>query len=200
MGQACDSLYKKSDSTIMTYSTFKHAVTLGLAVLKTGDPSGTTCTTVEPGQNYKVQGTLLDPLTGTWLQGKTITFTADDPITISGKTTNLNGFYSGSQTAPGTSGTYDIQSHFAGDALYNSRDSVTRTLTVSSPSIASSTTDAECSTAKDLLPMMKILQVMGMMTKVNKMVVKTIEDRTIEQLQTIIIELPIGRVVSGVRQ
>jgi peptidoglycan/xylan/chitin deacetylase (PgdA/CDA1 family) len=138
---AGDSLYKKSDSTIRTYSTVKHAVTLGLAVLKTGDPSGTTSTTVEPGQNYKVQGTLRDSLTGTWLQGKTITFTADDPITISGKTTNLNGFYSGSQTAPGTSGTYDIQSHFAGDALYSSRDSVTRTLTVSSPSIAASTTD-----------------------------------------------------------
>lgn len=53
---------------------------------------------------------------------------------------------------------------------------------------------------KNLLPMMKILQVMGMMTKVNKMVVKTIEDRTIEQLQTVIIELPIGSVISGVRQ
>jgi hypothetical protein len=64
---AGDSLYKKSDSTIRTYSTVKHAVTLGLAVLKTGDPSGTTDTTVEPGQNYKVQGTLRDPLTGTWL-------------------------------------------------------------------------------------------------------------------------------------
>jgi hypothetical protein len=146
---AGDSLYKKSDSTIRTYSTVKHAVTLGLAVLKTGDPSGTTSTTVEPGQNYKVQGTLRDSLTGTWLQGKTITFTADDPITISGKPTNLNGFYSGSQTAPGTSGTYDIQSHFAGDALYSSRDSVTRTLTVSSPSIAASTTDAERSTAEE---------------------------------------------------
>jgi hypothetical protein len=52
----------------------------------------------------------------------------------------------------------------------------------------------------NLLPMMKILQVTGMMTKVNKMVVKTIEDRTIEQLQTVIIELPIGSVISGVYQ
>ncbi len=39
---AGDSLYKKSDSSIRTYSTVKHAVTLGLAVLKTGDASGTT--------------------------------------------------------------------------------------------------------------------------------------------------------------
>jgi Ca2+-binding RTX toxin-like protein len=49
------------------------------------------------------------------LNGKTITFTADDPITIADKTTNLNGFYSGSQAAPTTVGTYNIQSHFAGD-------------------------------------------------------------------------------------
>lgn len=145
---AGDSLYKKSDSTVRTYSTVKHAVTLGLAVLKTGDPSGTTSTTVAPGENYKVQGTLRDQLTGSWLQDKTITFTADDPITITDKTTNQNGFYSGSQAAPTTAGTYNIQSHFAGDDLYNSRDSVTRTLTVSSPS-SSSTSDEERSTLEE---------------------------------------------------
>ena len=89
------------DSSIRTYSTLKHAVTIGLAVLKTGDSSGTTSTTVGAGENYKVQGTLNDPLTGT-LKDKTITFTASDPIKISGKITNTNGFYSGSQAAPGT--------------------------------------------------------------------------------------------------
>ncbi|MFL6524055.1 MAG: polysaccharide deacetylase family protein [Nitrososphaera sp.] len=128
---AGDTLYKKSDSSIRTYSTVKHAVSLGLAVLKTGDASGTTSTTVDSGGSYKVQGTLNDPLTNTLLSGKTITFTADAPITISDKTTNTNGFYSATQTAPSNTGTYNIQSHFAGDDLYSSKDSQTRTLTVS---------------------------------------------------------------------
>jgi peptidoglycan/xylan/chitin deacetylase (PgdA/CDA1 family) len=128
---AGDTLYKKSDSSIKTYSTVKHAVSLGLAVLKTGDASGTTSTTVDSGGSYKVQGTLNDPLTNTLLSGKTITFTADAPITISDKTTNTNGFYSATQTAPSNTGTYNIQSQFAGDDLYSSKDSQTRTLTVS---------------------------------------------------------------------
>jgi peptidoglycan/xylan/chitin deacetylase (PgdA/CDA1 family) len=128
---AGDSLYKKFDSTIKTYSTIKHTVSLGLAVLKTGDPPSTTSTTVAPGGSYKVQGTLLDTVTSSPLGSKTITLTADAPITISSKTTNTNGFYSGTQTAPSTPGTYNIQSHFAADDLYNAKDSVMRTLTVS---------------------------------------------------------------------
>ena len=36
------------------------------------------------------------------LASKTITFTADDPIKIAAKTTNTNGYYSGTQTAPST--------------------------------------------------------------------------------------------------
>jgi hypothetical protein len=77
------------------------------------------------------------------LEGKTITFTADNPITIANKITNLNGFYSGSQAAPTTAGTYNIQSHFAGDDLYSSRDSLTRTLTVSSPVISSAVDEVD---------------------------------------------------------
>jgi peptidoglycan/xylan/chitin deacetylase (PgdA/CDA1 family) len=146
---AGDSLYKKSDSSIKTYSTIKHAVTLGLAVLKTGDPSGTTSTTVAPGETYKTQGVLNDPLTNTLLKDKTITFTADNPITIANKITNLNGFYSGSQAAPTTAGTYNIQSHFAGDDLYSSKDSVTRTLTVSAPLSSSAADKVAPATASD---------------------------------------------------
>ena len=146
---AGDSLYKKSDSSIRTYRTVKHAVTLGLAVLKTGDASGTTSTTIAPGETYKAQGTLRDQLTDTWLEGKTITFTADNPITIANKITNVNGFYSSSQAAPTTAGTYNIQSHFAGDDLYSIKDSLTRTLTVSSPSSSSSVDKVAPATASD---------------------------------------------------
>jgi peptidoglycan/xylan/chitin deacetylase (PgdA/CDA1 family) len=124
------SLYSKADAT-GTYTTIKHTVSLGLAVLKTGDPSSTTSTTVTPGGSYKAQGTLLDTVTSVPLASKAITLTADPPITISSKTTNTNGFYSGTQTAPTTSGTYNIQSHFAMDDLYNAKDSAIRTLTVS---------------------------------------------------------------------
>jgi hypothetical protein len=65
------------------------------------------------------------------LASKTITFTADEPITIEDMTTNTNGYYSSTQAAPTTAGSYNIQSHFAGDSLYKSRDSAIKTLTVS---------------------------------------------------------------------
>jgi hypothetical protein len=43
--------------------------------------------------------------------------------------------YSWTQTA----GTYNIQSHFAGDSLYNAKDSTIRTLTVTVPSTPAAT-------------------------------------------------------------
>jgi len=149
-----NSQYSKADGT-SSYSTTKHSVTLGLAVTKTGDPTGTTSTTVAPGASYKVSGTLTDSSTATNLATKTITFTADSPITISDKVTNTNGFYTGSQSAPTTVGAYNIQAHYAGDALYNARDSLVRTLTVSGPSTASilsssSTTTSPATTTKSL--------------------------------------------------
>jgi hypothetical protein len=119
---AGDSLYKAKDSAIKTYSTTKHSVTLSLSV-----PT----TPVAPGASYKVSGTLVDSTAKQQLASKTISFTADAPITIADKITNTNGFYSATQAAPSTSGTYNIQSHFAGDSLYNAKDSVTKTLTVS---------------------------------------------------------------------
>ena len=119
---AGDDSHNKADSTSKTYSTTKHATALSI--------SGPT-TSVDSGTTYKVSGTLTDTTTGTQLASKTITFTADPPITISDKTTNTNGFYSASQAAPSTAGTYSIQSHFAGDDQYSSKDSATKTLTVS---------------------------------------------------------------------
>jgi peptidoglycan/xylan/chitin deacetylase (PgdA/CDA1 family) len=120
---AGDNHHDKVDSTTRTYSTTKHAIGLSISV-----PTSS----VAPGTSYKVSGTLTDTTAGgKQLESKTITFTADAPITISDKTTNTNGFYSATQAAPNTAGTYNIQSHFAGDDLYNSKDSQTKTLTVS---------------------------------------------------------------------
>jgi hypothetical protein len=120
---AGDNSYNKADSTIKTYSTTKHATGLSFTVPTTA---------VAPGATYKVSGTLTDTTAGgAQLASKTITFTADSPIKIADQTTNTNGFYSASQAAPSTAGTYSIQSHFAGDDLYNSKDSATKTLTVS---------------------------------------------------------------------
>ncbi|MFL6432596.1 MAG: PKD domain-containing protein, partial [Nitrososphaeraceae archaeon] len=93
---AGDSLYNAKDSTIRTYSTTKHATGLSFTV-----PT----TSVAPGASYKVSGTLTDTTAGTQLASKTITFTADAPITIASQTTNTNGFYSATQAAPATAGT-----------------------------------------------------------------------------------------------
>jgi hypothetical protein len=120
---AGDSLYLAKNSAIKTYSTTKHATGLSFTV-----PS----TPVAPGASYKVSGTLTDTTAaGKQLASMKITFTATAPITIADQTTNTNGFYSATQPAPSTTGTYNIQSHFAGDSLYNAKDSTIRTLTVS---------------------------------------------------------------------
>jgi hypothetical protein len=132
---ASDSLYNAKDSSVKTYSTTKHSVTLSLSV-----PTDA----VSEGASFKVSGTLTDGTAKKPLASKTITFKADDPIEIGDKTTNTNGFYSATQTAPTTAGTYDIQSHFAGDSLYNAKDSPTKTLTVTTAS--STAADTEPST------------------------------------------------------
>jgi peptidoglycan/xylan/chitin deacetylase (PgdA/CDA1 family) len=133
------SLYNGSNGT-GSYVTTRHAVSLGLAVLKPGDPPGTTNTTVSQGGKYTAQGALLDLVTsGPLAVSETITFTSTAPITLDPVTTNTNGFYYSAQNAPMTDGSYNIQSHFAGDALYNSKDSQIRTLTVSANTAASAT-------------------------------------------------------------
>jgi hypothetical protein len=118
---AGDSLYLAKDSVIRTYSTTKHTTSLSISVPTTA---------VAPGASYKVTGTLEDTTARKQIASKTITFTADAPITITDKTTNINGYYSATQPAPSSPGTYNIQTHFAGDDKYNARDSVVRSLTV----------------------------------------------------------------------
>jgi hypothetical protein len=81
---AGDSLYVSRDSAIKTYSTTKHATSLTLV----NSPS-----TVATGVTYKVYGYLKDSSTGAVLSSKTITFTAESPITISSKTTDATGKY-----------------------------------------------------------------------------------------------------------
>jgi large repetitive protein len=117
-----DSLYTAKDSTIKTYNTLKHSVTLSLS---------TPTTPIAPGASYKVSGTLTDSSAQKQLASMTITFTADAPITIADKITNTNGFYTSTQAAPNTAGTYNIQSHFAGSDLYVAKDSLIKALTVS---------------------------------------------------------------------
>jgi len=89
------------------------------------------------------------------LSSKTITFTADSPITIPDETTDAAGKYSGDALqAPDDAGTYDIQSHFASDSLYKAKDSAVKTLTVTaaaadqtaSSTASPSATDTEEST------------------------------------------------------
>ncbi len=89
-------------------------------------------TTVGSGAVYKVSGVLKDTSAGGVAIGsKTISITADSPITISDETTDAAGKYSADALqAPDDAGTYDIQSHFASDSLYKAKDSAIRTLTV----------------------------------------------------------------------
>ncbi len=119
---AGDSLYLKKDSILKTYSTTKHGTSITIAVSPT---------TVASDKTYKVYGALKDSTTGAVLSSKTITFTADSPITIADKTTDTAGKYSAAGLpAPDDAGTYNIQAHFAGDSLYKIRDSAIKTLTV----------------------------------------------------------------------
>jgi PKD domain len=120
---AGDDLYNKADSAIKTYSTSKHSVSLTLNLYPT---------TVTHDALYKVSGVLKDiSAAGAPISSKTITFTADSPITIADQTTDATGTYITKPTAPSTPGTYNIQSHFATDSLYNAKDSPIKTLTVS---------------------------------------------------------------------
>ena len=134
---AGDSLYTNRDSTAKTYSTTKHGTTLTINI----SPS-----TVASDNTYKVSGVLKDRNTGAVLSSKTISFTADSPITIADETTDSAGKYSADGLqAPDDAGTYNIQSHYAGDSLYNARDSAIRTLTVTAAS-APAAADTEEST------------------------------------------------------
>jgi hypothetical protein len=99
--------------------------------------------TVASDKTYNVYGVLKDSTTGAVLSSKTITFTADSPITIADKTTDTAGKYnSGSLPAPDDAGTYDIQAHFGGDSLYNAKDYAVKTLTVTTASSSSSSVGA----------------------------------------------------------
>jgi hypothetical protein len=131
---AGDSLYANKDSTVKTYSTTKHGTSLSMSV----SPS-----TVASDKTYNVYGVLKDSTTAAVLSSKTITFTADSPITIADKTTDTAGKYnSGSLPAPDDAGTYDIQAHFAGDSLYNAKDYAVKTLTVTTAAASSSSSSS----------------------------------------------------------
>ena len=117
---AGDSLYNAKDSIVKTYNTLKHNTDLSLIISPTS---------VSPSGSYQVSGLLKDttittsPTTA--LSGKTISFTATSPITISNAVTDSNGNYSVSNLiAPSKTGSYTITAKFTADSLYNAKNSL----------------------------------------------------------------------------
>jgi Tol biopolymer transport system component len=125
---AGDELYVNKDSAIETYNTTKHATSLSLVV----SPSSAAPSSSSD-ETYKVYGSLKDRAASRApLSSKTIIIsTADSPIAItSNTTTDATGKYISGLKVPASPGIYDIQAHFAGDSLYSSKDSPSRSLTV----------------------------------------------------------------------
>ena len=117
-----DSSFKPSDSSVMKYNTIQHRTAISLAL---------SSSTVIHGNTFKIGGKLKDSVTGTFLTGKTITFTADSPITISNVVSDATGTYVVTGLiAPSLTGTYHITAHFGGESLYTASDSITQTLTI----------------------------------------------------------------------
>jgi len=136
---AGDSSYDTSMATA-TYDTLKHDTSLSISV----SPSR-----VKAGATYGVSGILTDITNApsSPLSGKIISFTATSPIVITDKITDTMGQYSATGLkAPNTKASYDIQSHFAGDSQYGSKDSGIATLQVIGKGSPASTTTAPQST------------------------------------------------------
>ena len=116
-----DSLYSASKSATLTYNTTKHSVSLTLKI---------TPTKVSRGGTFSVSGILTDTASDVSLAGKTITFTAES-IVIPNAITDASGNYLVKGIiVPSVSGKYNIQAMFSGDALYKSKSSAIKTLTV----------------------------------------------------------------------
>ena len=126
---AGDELYVNKDSAIKTYNTTKHATSLSLVV----SPSSAAPSSSSD-ETYKVYGFLNDRAASRApLSSKTIIIsTADSKTAItSNTTTDATGKYIlEGLKVPDSPGIYDIQAHFAGDSLYSSKDSRSRSLTV----------------------------------------------------------------------
>jgi predicted phosphodiesterase len=111
-----------SDSEERTFATLKHGTTLSLTL----DP-----TQVAKAGSYAVHGVLKDSITNEFIGSMTITFTADNPISIKSTNTDSSGSYQLSGLkAPTKKGSYDIEAKFAGNSLYNPATSVKKTLVV----------------------------------------------------------------------
>ena len=120
---AGDASYGPSSVTA-TYNTLKHDTSLSISL----SPSR-----LKGGATYSVTGKLIDitDVPTTALSGKIISFTATSPIIISNKVTDAIGQYSATGLkAPNNKGSYNIQSHFAGDSVYGPKDSTTAILQV----------------------------------------------------------------------
>ncbi len=119
---AANGSYTSADSEIRNYGTTAHSSSLTLIISPKQVPSD---------GSYQVSGTLKDAITGAPITGMTITFSATSPITIPSTTSDSAGNYVvPGLTAPMTSGTYHIASHFAGSSLYTRQDSPSQSLSV----------------------------------------------------------------------
>jgi hypothetical protein len=126
-GDGSSTNLQSSDSEERTFDTLKHETTLTLildpaqVVAKNGSSS-----------SYAVRGMLNDSVvTNEFIPSMTITFTADQPISIKSTTTDSSGNYQvAGLKAPTNSGSYNIEAKFAGNSLYNSATSGEKTLVV----------------------------------------------------------------------
>jgi hypothetical protein len=113
---------QSSDSEERTFDTVKHGATLSLVL----DP-----VEVAKNDSYTVHGVLKDSITNEFIESMTITFTADEPISIKSTTTDSSGSYQVTGLkAPTELGSYDIEAKFAGNSLYDSATSGKKTLIV----------------------------------------------------------------------
>lgn len=117
-----DSIHKPADSNTGSYSTSKHKAALTFSISPSSVPSG---------QTYGVLGNLADADAGGAPIGfATVTFTAKSPIVIPSTSTDSSGNYQVNNLIAPAKGKYSMHSSFAGNSLYNSVSSTSKTLTV----------------------------------------------------------------------
>jgi hypothetical protein len=117
---AGDSDYKAANSLVKAYTTFKHSTYISVSSAKSGYAWGIPTS---------FTATLTDTsLGGIPISGKTIHFDGTGVINLADQTTGSDGKAIGAGTAPDTVATgWTYQAHFAGDSLYNKKDSPIKT-------------------------------------------------------------------------
>ena len=111
--------YSGSDSIVQSYATTKHSV---------GSSITGTKASVAWGQPNTFTVTLKDTATGLPLQGVTVTFDGTGAISIPSAVTGSDGKATGTGNSPNSVATgWTYQAHFAGNSLYNKKDTDIKT-------------------------------------------------------------------------